>query len=92
MNKGDIFLICISILAVLTAIKYRFNTDKEKKKRWADGYDWAAGQLLRGIPEIAISNQIMCDSEFDEGAMEALRDYQKLVEALADFKRLKEEF
>jgi hypothetical protein len=60
---------------------------RRNSEQFLHGYDWAAGQLLRGVATERIEEQIVNDdfpaSLFDNGARAALRTWERLVVNLA---------
>jgi hypothetical protein len=67
---------------------WRFWWTKEEKKqiRYEDGYNWAAGRLLRGASFASLEALVDCAihfadfDHFDAGVQEAIQDYKtKLV-------------
>ena len=70
---------------MLTKLLARFRAWQElgRVRRERDGFDWAAGELLSGVPaqtvEDRVAQGVYCDSydhdsrAFDEGALRALQ-------------------
>lgn len=69
----------MSLKTWLVARKERRQIQQQK-----NGYDWAAGDLLRGVPPAVIESSLNCpfdeDRSFDQGARNALIDWGRLNE------------
>ena len=69
------------ITHILTFIEER--KAAAEKRNFERGYDWAAGMLLRGATEEEIQTLIECSevfdsyNGFDEGAEQAIKDFDK---------------
>lgn len=77
----------VSENALIDKSWWRFwNTKEENKKiEYNDGYQWAAGILLRTKNEDLVSGFVECSrcfgdfSDFDRGAVDALISFRELI-------------
>lgn len=66
---------------------FRWLVPTRAASRYASGYDWAAGRMLKGATPDALEREhqgmIWEHDEFDRGIQDAIATWRKMLEALS---------